>query len=494
MNNYEQVVVKKWWWENSAELSKSAQNVQKDVAKWLHQAIVVSAIRSENFNTTDKLIEIGKLMKQKSDIALVKEKLFEIQEFHFSVVDQNFRWEEIIIKEKIAQKFQELIDVIESWYTQNVVAFPSKENDYSLQIDWWSLSLIGFGENLSAYVQEEVLNSIKIKAKVVSLDDVIPLQSDKLDNSQLFLKLSQSISQKINQIFADGYIPIVPGYIPWFEKGIEKSIWRWYTDATAAIASVGLKNSWAKEVVLEIQKSVQWILSADPRIVKDGTAKLIQEIDYLTAKEITGTRGAQAKLLHPQVLRKELQEADIKVKLFDPFSNSPGTVISKSKNTLSSDVEFIGWRKNVTFFSISSGKMSEEWILASVFSVVKNYASVDIISTSETEISFTIDSWLSEQKLEEMVAKIRDVLDIQEDGYENFVKYQKNKALVFCVGQNLQQLNWIFAKAVTALSKWHINIDIISQWLMKRAIVFGVDAKDLHPSINLLHQELVAKN
>jgi len=32
-----------------------------------------------------------------------------------------------------------------------------------------------------------------------------------------------------------------------------------------------------------------------------------------------------------------------------------------------------------------------------------------------------------------MTLKIRQSLDIQEDGYENFVKYEKNKALVFCV-------------------------------------------------------------
>ncbi len=245
------------------------------------------------------------------------------------------------------------------------------------------------------------------------------------------------------------------------------------------------------DITLEIQKSVKGMLSSDPRVVKWKKTKLIEQIDYLTAKEITGIRWAQAKLLHNQVLRKELQEAWIKVRLFDPFSDSKGTLISKLKNTESSGVEFIWGRLWVTFFSISSWKMAGEWILSQVFSIVKEYASVDIISTSETELSFTIDSWLSQKKLDEMTLKIRASLDIQEDGYENFVKYEKNKALVFCVWQNLYHSKWTLWKAATALSKWWINIEMVSQWIMERAIVFGINSKELNTAINLLHKELI---
>ncbi|NVP17667.1 hypothetical protein HUU51_03025 [Candidatus Gracilibacteria bacterium] len=198
------------------------------------------------------------------------------------------------------------------------------------------------------------------------------------------------------------------------------------------MTSVGLSRL-GYDTTLEIQKSVLGMLSSDPRVVKGGKTKLIEQIDYLTAKEITVIRGAQAKLLHNQVLRKELQEAGIKVRLFDPFLDSKGTLISRVKNPDSSGVEFVGGRNGVTFFSISSGKMAGNGVLASIFDIVKNYGSVDIVSTSETEVSFTIDSAISQRKLNEMTLKIRETLEIQEDGYENFVKYEKNKALVFCV-------------------------------------------------------------
>ncbi len=79
-------------------------------------------------------------------------------------------------------------------------------------------------------------------------------------------------------------------------------------------------------------------MSIDPRLLSDPSkAHLIPNIDYTTAREMIGERGAQAKLLHNQVLRDELQKAGVKVRLFDPsFTGHSGTTISNTKNTHSS--------------------------------------------------------------------------------------------------------------------------------------------------------------
>jgi hypothetical protein len=37
------------------------------------------------------------------------------------------------------------------------------------------------------------------------------------------------------------------------------------------------------------------------------------------AREITGDSGANAKLLHSQAIREEVQDAGVKIHLFDPF-------------------------------------------------------------------------------------------------------------------------------------------------------------------------------
>ena len=53
-------IVKKLGWENAAQLHKSAANIYRDYVEWKNQAIVVSAMRSPDFNTTDKLILLWK--------------------------------------------------------------------------------------------------------------------------------------------------------------------------------------------------------------------------------------------------------------------------------------------------------------------------------------------------------------------------------------------------------------------------------------------------
>ena len=80
--------VKKWGGENAAELSRSPQNIVLDFQNGVKQAVVVSAIRSSEFNTTDHLIKIGKLLSQHPSFEEVQVLIDELKEFHFTIVDE----------------------------------------------------------------------------------------------------------------------------------------------------------------------------------------------------------------------------------------------------------------------------------------------------------------------------------------------------------------------------------------------------------------------
>lgn len=483
----EKLKIKKWGWENAAELTKSPENILKDFKVWVKQVVVLSAIRSHDFNTTDKLIFLWEALESWDDY---DDKLEEILDFHLKIVWKKLDLDTSSIEKVIIDSFTKLRTDILYW-KDNKKDIPSKTNDFLINTKEWFRSILWFWEELSAIINTDVIaNSFKekLKIKYISLSSIAQNLSDDLSESEIFKDLSNKISFLIKDYLRWGYIVILPGYIGWFEKGIENAIWRGYTDATAAMSSVWLAKDY--EVVLEIQKSVEWILSADPRLL-ENSPRLIKKIDYLTAKEITWVRWAQAKLLHPQVLRKELQKIAIKVHLFDPFSDGVWTVISKEKDSNSSWVEFIWWRNNITVFSISSWKMSDRWILSSIFEIVQKYTSVDIISTSETEISFTIDSHLTDLELEDIRDKIKYKLHIKENGFINFVKYDKTKALVFCIWQNLSHELGSLARAATALSKWWINIEMVSQWMMERAMIFWVKWDKMKGAINLLHKEFI---
>ncbi|MDQ7009432.1 MAG: hypothetical protein Q9M94_04050 [Candidatus Gracilibacteria bacterium] len=194
-------------------------------------------------------------------------------------------------------------------------------------------------------------------------------------------------------------------------------------------------------------------------------------------------------------MRSEVQEAGIKIHLFDPFSGSSGSWIlneNKEKTDKCSGIRFIGGRKNVIFFSISSGKMFEKSILSRLFYIVKDYFSVDIVSSSETEISFTVDgNGKCEKKILEMTEKIKKEFNLLDNSTSEFVEYKKNRALIFCVGEHMKNYIGLMAKAITILSDNNINLKIVSQGRLQRAMIFGIEEKDLKKAINLLHNEFI---
>lgn len=482
--------VKKWGGENAAELIKSPQNVVDDFKKWIKQAIVVSAIRSPEYNTTDNLIELWKMLWNKNiDFDSVKAKVEEIRDFHISIAES--KWV-MNINKYITDRFYDFLMKITFNISLHDWTTPTIYNDFLVKWIDKEVSILWFWEIISSEIQSLIVNNLNIdwlKSESVNFNWI----TDQIDSNstelEIFNALSVRISEQVYDIIDRWVVPIIPWYIPWFKKWIESVIWRGYSDATASMTAVWFW--WTFDVTLEIQKSVIWMLSADPRIVKWNKTKLIENIDYLTAKEITWVRWAQAKLLHSQVLRKELQKSWINVHLFDPFKDTKWTIISKNKSHKSNWVEYIWWRDNITVFLVSSWDMNSKWILSEISLIANEYASIDIVSTSETEISFTIEWDLTKWQLDELSSRIRVSLDIEEDWYENFVKYNENKALVFCIWQNLSHNLWSLWKAASTLSNWWINIEMVSQWTMERAIVFWIESNKLNEAINLLHDEFI---
>ena len=313
----------------------------------------------------------------------------------------------------------------------------------------------------------------------------------------MFDLLSSRLAQIIEKNIIGANIPVLSWYMWYFDWGIEASIGRWYSDATAAACTVWLSRLW-HEVVLEIQKSVPGLMSADPRILENpADAVVLKQLDYLTAREITWDCWAQAKLLHHQALRSQVQEAWVKIHLFDPFSWKEWSWILNrhildEQKSCCNWVSFIWGRKNVIFFSISSGKMFENGILSRLFWIVQKYFWVDIVSASESEISFTIDwNGVKNDRIESMLWELRVEFNMGENSDMEFIEYSRHKSLIFCVGLHMKGHIWVFAKATKVLSDNWINIEIWSQWRLQRAIIFWIDEKDMVKAVNVLHSEFI---
>jgi len=498
-------IVKKLGWENTAQINSSARNIFNDFIKWKNQAIVVSAMRSPEFNTTDKLILLWEeLSKEKINKEIVFKIINKIKNFHLKLLETELlcNKEKIIeVVENIFNDFEENIKyfVKNNQNSKNII---SKTNDYSIELkNGKKLSIIGFWEIVSAKIISAVIDTLStnwICSKSVDLWNIVSSKDiENKSKKEVFDMLASKISNIVEEKTKWWNIPVLSGYIWSFPEWIEKRVGRWYSDATAAIVAVWLARKWNK-VIIEIQKSVKWLMSADPRILDNKEdAIVLKKVSYLTAREITGDSGAQAKLLHPQTLRSEVQEAWIKIHLFDPFSGEDGSWIvdeNKEKSEDCSWISFVGWRRNVIFFSVSSWKMFEKNILARLFAIVADYFSVDIVSTSETEISFTIDwNWKCEKQMKEMINRIKEEFSLPDNSISEFIEYKKNRALIFCVWEHMYNYIWLMARAVSVLWKNNINLKIVSQGRLQRAMIFWIEDKDLNKAINLLHNEFIVK-
>lgn len=73
----------------------------------------------------------------------------------------------------------------------------------------------------------------------------------------------------------------------------------------------------------------------------------------------------------------------------------------------------------------------------------------------------------------------------------NFIEVEKDKALINCIWQNMRDKIWILMKAADTLCKAWINVEIVSQWYLQRAITFWIKQEKYNEAIKCLHKNLI---
>ena len=139
---------------------------------------------------------------------------------------------------------------------------------------------------------------------------------------------------------------------------------------------------------LEIWSDVRGLYSADPRVVPD--ARFLEEVDYDEAQELA---SMGAKVLHPRcippvrahgipMLLKSTLEPDL-----------PGTRVARLESRAPA-VRAVTSRRGVTLVSMDTlGMWQQVGFLAEVFGVfAKHGLSIDLVATSETNVTCSLDA------------------------------------------------------------------------------------------------------
>jgi len=194
---------------------------------------------------------------------------------------------------------------------------------------------------------------------------------------------------------------LTQGFIASDDEGRTVLLGRGGSDTSAAY--IAAKLSAAR---LEIWTDVPGMFSANPRDVP--SARLLKSLHYDEAQEIA-THGA--KVLHPRCI---LPARQARIPLYIFATQSPdeaGTVISAQAADSGAQVKAIAIRKGITLVSMESpGMWHQVGFLSDAFAIFKEHGlSVDLVSTSETNVTVTLDpqaNTLDQGTLDALVAHL----------------------------------------------------------------------------------------
>ncbi|MFO1407528.1 MAG: bifunctional aspartate kinase/diaminopimelate decarboxylase [Steroidobacteraceae bacterium] len=231
---------------------------------------------------------------------------------------------------------------------------------------------------------------------------------------------------------------------------------------------------------LEIWTDVPGMFTANPRAVPN--ARLLKSLDYDEAQEIA---SSGAKVLHPRCILPVKQYG---IPLSVHATQSPdleGTVITALGGAGGARVKAVCTKKGITLFSMETlGMWHQVGFLADAFAVFKQHGlSVDLVSTSETTVTVSLDpaaNSLDARALDALVADLSSLCRVEVIG---------PCSAVSLVGRNIRATLHRLGAALELFEEQRIYL--VTQAANDLNITFVVDEEQGDRLVSRLHDVIV---
>ena len=181
----------------------------------------------------------------------------------------------------------------------------------------------------------------------------------------------------------DGVVYLTQGFIASDAQGETVLLGRGGSDTSASYfaAKLGARR-------LEIWTDVPGMFTANPHAVTG--ARLLRSLDYDEAQEIA---SSGAKVLHPRCILPAKQYAIPLTIHATQFPEHDGTEITTTGGDGGARVKAVCVKKGITLVAMETlGMWHQVGFLADAFSVFRDHGlSIDLVSTSETSVTVTLD-------------------------------------------------------------------------------------------------------
>ena len=327
--------------------------------------------------------------------------------------------------------------------------------------------IISTGEYLSSTIIAYAMNSKGIRTKWVDSRTMMITNNAYLKAEPVVDAIAEVAPALVAQAYEGMDAIIMQGFVGVTADGEPTVLGRGGSDYSASLIGMAVDAE-----RIEIWTDVDGVLTADPRRVKN--TKYLEKISFEEAAEMA---HFGAKVLHPLTIEPAVKK---NIPLYVLNSMNPsgkGTAILRNE-LIEDGVKSVSFKENIKVINIFSTRMiNTSGFLRRVFEIFsESKVSVDLISTSEANISVTVDA---AQNIDSVVAQLSEFADVIVDD---------DKSQVSVIGKNIVRLNGMLKKTFTPLKK--CNVYMISQGASFVNISFVVDREELAEVVQDLHDHL----
>ena len=365
-------------------------------------------------------------------------------------------------KANVEPKLNELLDELRSLACHEEILH---RNDLKDQ-------LLSMGERMSSLMFAAVLAEQGVATLNFDVRKVLRTDSE-FGEAAPQIDIIEENAKKLLQPEIANAIVVTQGFVGADEEGRTTTLGRGGSDFTAALLAEGLDAD-----VCEIWTDVTGVYTTDPRITP--AAHPLPELSFEEAAEMA-TFGA--KVLHPATMEPAVRK---NIKVFVGSSKEP----EKGGTWIVRDCDYeppfraITRRKEQVMVTVKTPKMMyAQGFLQQVFAIIaKHKLSVDLVTTSEISVSFTLDNpanSVAQRLNRETIAELETICD---------VKVEKDFDLVTVVGNHMQTSKGVSSRIFAAVSDF--NLRMICFGANPHNISFLVNESDSTEIVKILHSEL----
>ncbi|PWU14696.1 MAG: lysine-sensitive aspartokinase 3 [Bdellovibrio sp.] len=412
--------------------------------------VLVSAMAK----VTDQLVELGKSCAS-GDEKAVQAVVNQLWERHQSVA------RDLALTPGQQEPLRRLFDQLRA--LSNSLAILGEVSARSLD------DLLSFGELASSRLVCGAFEQAGIPAVWADSRQLIRTDS-RFGSAQVHWEETGEQARRVLQPLVARSIVVAQGFIAADGDGVTTTLGRGGSDYSAAILGAVLSAG-----QIEIWTDVNGILSTDPRRVPE--AKTLRRIHYAEAAEMA---YFGAKVLHPATIFPALQKRIPVWVLNAKNPADPGTEIVY--DTSSVDLCGVAFKTGVTVINIHSTRMlGAHGFLKSVFDVFALHElSVDLIATSEVNISLTLDRQVPANLVDRAIVDLRKISEVD---------VASGCATVSVIGRKIRETPGLAARLFGEIKD--INVRMISMGASELNISFVIEEEHLNSVLRRLHRSLI---